>query len=340
MIGRSDQRRGEVPFVAIRVGRSNDPREVLGLARELKIPRAHALGFVALWEEFLLEIGDALTGRVKGYSADHIAAKLGWEGSPTKLVDALEHAGLLNKQKTTFFHPYWSSSITGQYAIDRAEQREYWRLKKRAQRAGDAGDVPGESPGHRGDVPGTSQGTADIKKERNGGIRGSAPPAPPGTGGELGATRWDWIQKNHKRPRDSRRCIPLLGALDDANWAMCQWVVTEAKPGGALSRSRKKRALALDSYRFLQNEAYLEFHAERVAKVAELERLSKNGSTVEPVQDKVAASISFVLERLSDPDVSAEKKEKLRRSWMDANPGETPPWEAPGPARGGENAQA
>ena len=67
-------RRGEVPFVAIRVGRSHDAKEVLGLAAELKIQRATALGFVALWEEFLLEVGDNLTGRVSGYKPHHLAA--------------------------------------------------------------------------------------------------------------------------------------------------------------------------------------------------------------------------------------------------------------------------
>lgn len=323
MSGRFGERRGEVPFVAIRVGRSNDPREVLGLSRELKISRATALGFVCLWEEFLMEVGDALTGRVKGYSHEHIAAKLGWEGPPKKLIDALHNAGLLNQQRNTYFHPYWAASITGQYALDRAEQREKWRLKKRAQREG---DVPGESPGQSGDVQGDSLGTADIQKEMNDGGGSARPPTPPARGGGVGASRWEWIRTHHERPVNSRGCTSILEAMDADTWALVQWVVEQARPGGALSRSRGKRALKADSYRFLRSELYLEFDRERRKKLAQ-ENAPKPAPTVEAAHDKVAASIAFVLEQLADPDLSEEKKERARALWRKQNPDVTPPWE-------------
>jgi hypothetical protein len=329
-------RRGEVQFVAIRVGRSNDPKEVLSLALELRTSRAEALGFVCLWEEFLLEVGDALTGRLKGYTAQHIAAKLGWRGPARKLVDALKSAGLLKTQRNVFFHPYWLQSITGQYARERAELRERWREEKRRQKEK---EFQPESDGNGPDVRGDSVRKTDINRSR--GSAGSAPPAPPGTGGELGAARWDWIQNNHKRPRDSRRCIPILAAMAEDAWSLCQWVVTEAKPGGALSRSPKKRSLKLDSYRFLANEVYLEFHSERRQKVEAQEQAKKNGgSSLAPATDKVAASIAFVLERLADPELPPEKKEKIRKNWIELNPGERPPWEAHGAPSGAQNAQA
>ena len=334
------ERRGEVPFVAVRVGRSNDPREVLSLARELKISRAHALGFVVLWEEFLLEIGDALTGRVKGYSVEHLAAKLGWEGKPRLLVDALKRAGLLKTHKSVFFHAYWASSITGQYARQRAEDREYWRLKKRAQREK---DVPGESPGHEGDVQGDSRETADIKKERKKDNPGSAPPAPPGTGGELGAARWEWMRSHYERCVKSRRCVEILQAMTEDNWALCQWVITESARGGALYLSRKKRALRLDSHRFLATEAFLQFLPESRRNLEAQQRRSNGGSpTVEPINplDNTPAAIAFLLEQLSDPDLPAAQKTKIRHRWADRHPGETPPWEAPGGRSGAETAQA
>jgi hypothetical protein len=129
--------------------------------------------------------------------------------------------------------------------------------------------------------------------------------------------------------------------MDEAAWGLCQWVVTEAKPGGALSRSRKKRALAMDSYRFLHTEAYLEFHAERRSKLEAEERAAKSGgSTVAPTADKTAASIAFILQQLHDPEVPAERKHQIRTKWIDANPGERPPWDGNGTDRGAESAQA
>lgn len=340
MSGRFGERRGEVPFVAIRVGRSNDPREVLGLSRELRIERATALGFVCLWEEFLMEVGDALTGRVKGYSHEHIAAKLGWKGPPKKLIAALHNAGLLNQQRNTYFHPYWSASITGQYALDRAEQRKKWRDAKRR---GRGGDVQEDSSGHPVDVPPESHEKADIQKEMNDGGGGARPPAPPARGGGVGASRWEWIRTHHERPNNSRGCVPILEAMDAETWALVQWVVDQARRGGALSSSRGKRALKADSYRFLRSELYLEFARERQKKLAE-QKIPKASASVEPVKDKLAASIAFILEQLNDPDLSEVDKEKARQRWRAQNPDVRPPWEdasgGPGAHEEARRAQA
>jgi hypothetical protein len=337
------RRRGEVPFVAVRVGRSNDPREVLSLARELKTIPATALGFVVLWEEFLLEVGDAMTGRIKGYSAEHIAAKLGWVGQPKKLIEALKNAGLLKTQRNVYFHPYWLQSITGQYARERAELREQWREAKRRQKEknGDQ-EFLQDSFGKGEDVHPVSDRKTDINQ-----LRDSAEPSPqppPGGGGEKGSARWEWVQENHKRPRNSQACIKYLGAMTDENWALCQWVVEQARPGGALSLSRKKRALALDSYRFIANEAFLEFLPERRQKLEGQKRATAAAASVEPTKDKEATSIAFLIEQLNDPDLPDDKKTKLRTRWRDQNPDASPPWEqgpgAPGARGAARSAQA
>ena len=252
-------RRGEVPFVAVRIGRSNDPREVLGLSRELRIPSPHALGLVTLWEEMILEVGDAMTGRLHGYTAEHIAAKLAWEGPPRKLLAALAGAGVIRQQRATFLHPYWPQSITGQYARDRAELRERWREKKRRQRAG---DVPGDISGTEGDVPPLSPEKTHIDRSiygTGGEAPGSPPHPPPQAGGSLGASRWDWIAKNHPRPSNSRACTRLLAELGEELWALVQWSVGLIRnPGPKISLS-KKRALKADAHRFLSSELYLQF---------------------------------------------------------------------------------
>lgn len=326
-------RRGEVSFVAIRVGRSNDPREVLGLARELKIGRATALGYLALWEEFILEVGDAFTGRVKGYAAPHIAAKLDWPGSPRRLIDALKRAGVLATHRGVFLHPYWLQSITGQYARDRAELREHWRKKKAEQRAGQQGDVPQLSPGQGGDGEGTSQGTADIDRGSNGSAGAAGPPGPPHGGGRLGAARWEWIRGHHKRPSNSRACTRYLDVMTEADWALCQWVVGLATNPGSLKLSRKKRVLGLDAHKFLATEAYLQFAPEWEAKqresTAPVEVRALRASLEDEEKARKASAVAYVLAALGDPELTEGEKAKIRQRWQGNNPGEAPPWEAP-----------
>lgn len=327
-------RRGEVPFVAIRVGRSQDPREVLGLARELKVSRATALGFVALWEEMILEVGDAITGRLKGYSANHIAAKLDFSGPPRRLLDALKTAGLLASHRGVFVHPYWRQSVTGQYASDRAELRESWRLKKQAQRdAGQPGDVPAMSPGRLGDNGGTSQGTADIDRLTNGNGAQTPPLAPPRAGGDPGASRWEWLLAHHKRPMDAPRCTSYLSSLSDEDWALVQWV-TELPPGGGpLKLSRKKRVLAMDTHALLAKQAFLQLRPEWVEKLRRdraPERRSTPRPPAPPAEDEAAVratrAVAFVLAQLADPDLTDADKEQAKARFRTAHPEAPPPW--------------
>lgn len=323
-------RRGEVQFVAVRVGRSNDPREVLSLALELKTNRATALGFVVLWEEFLLEVGDSLTGRIKGYTAAHIAAKLGWEGPPRRLLDALKNAGVLKTQRNVFFHPYWLQSITGQYARERAELRERWREEKKRQREPDQDpDVRTDSSGHGPDVRGVSVRKSDIDQLRESGA--PAPQPPPQAGGEKGSARWEVVQALHKRPRNSRLCIRILDAMTEADWDQCRWVLEQHAKGG-LSHSLKKRALKLDSHKFLATEAYLEFLPERRKKLRDENQAAQKGNVSPDVDDKVANSIAFLLSALADAELPEAKKEKLRAQWRHLNPNTPPPWENGGGA--------
>lgn len=318
-------RRGEVPFVAIRVGRSNDPREVLGLARELRVHRATALGYLALWEELILEVGDASAGRVRGYTAIHLSAKLGWTGSPRKLVEALKRAGVLTTHRGVFAHPYWEHSPTGIYSRMRSERREAWRLKKRDQRAGDVpGDVQGTTGGRLLDV----QGKSDTDRSIDRGTGAAPPPPPPPQGGgELAFGRWDWIRKHHKRPRNSQACKRLLGAMTDENWALCQWVIELAEKGWPRSLSRKKRVASLDSHRFLATEAFLELLPEWDEKLRPPRR--QPSSNVEPPTgdgSREAAALTFLLAQLADADLSEADKHKIRGRWADMHPDNPAPW--------------
>ena len=335
-------RRGEVPFVAVRVGRSNDPREVLGLARDLRVSRAQALGFVVLWEELILEVGDARTGRVRGYAADHIAGKLGWEGQPKKLIAALARAGLIASQRGVWFHPYWRQSITGQYAITKADFREQDRKRKADYRKGskeDAGtseDVPRTSTGRPEDI----HARADINRSINGTNGASGPPLPPASGGSRGASRWEWMRTHHKRPANSAACTRYLELVTDADWEVCQWVVGFQK-GGAPSTSRgKKRVLGLDSHKFLATEAYLQYLPEWREKLRPQPAAPAAAALVESNVAKVAAddearlkaSIEFILTALGDPELPADEKAKLRDRWRRGHPATPPPWEAAAPS--------
>ena len=324
-------RRGEVPFVAIRVGRSNDPREVLGLARELKVHRATALGYLALWEELILEVGDARVGRVYGYSAEHLAAKLGWEGSPRRLVDALKGAGVLTTHRGVLVHPYWPRSTTGIYARMRSDRREEWRLKKQAQRTAAGGDVPGDVSGTSEGRPHGVPGKVQIDRSIDRGDRAPPPPAPPPQGGgEPGSARWDWMQLHHKRPRNSQACTRLLRAMSDESWALCQWVVELAEGGWPRSLSRKKRVGTLDSHRFLATEAFLELLPEWRGKLQGESRTRQPSNVEQPNGAREAQGIAYLLAQLSDVDLTDGDKNRIRARWATLHPENPTPWDGNG----------
>jgi hypothetical protein len=337
-------RRGEVPFVAIPVGQSNDPREVLGLARELKISRATALGYVALWQEMILERGDAMTGTLKGYSPMHVAEKLGYEGSPKKLLEAMKRAGWVTSHRGTFKFPGWKQSATGEYAKNRAERREWERWRKAEQRrkqreaelAGDGGqnnvqDVPG-------DVPGTTVGRPTpvpwegVHKERKESV--GQPPQPPAERGEgRGYARWRWVLENHQRPTNPEPCVKLLDAMPDEDWPLFQWVSLAPEAGGPRSSSRKKRVLELDSHQILVKRAYLQFRREWDAKLREAER--PKGGTSRPAAPKAdpaaagaaraASALTFVLAQLAD-ETSEAKKAAIQARFAKLHPDVPVPW--------------
>lgn len=326
-------RRGEVPFVAVRVGRSNDPREVLGFAAELRIPRPHALGLLVLWEEMILEVGDALTGRIKGYTAAHIAAKLGWGGKPAKLIAALQATGILKSHRGTFFHPWWKESITGQYANTRAELREADAERKRRQRSRERGeDVTEDVTEVSGGRPRDSSVTPDINQVKD--VLRTPPQPPASAGGAEGASRWEWLLKHHNRPTNPRGCLPYLDRLTDEDWALLQWVTLLPPDGGPYKLSRKKRVLGLDTYQILSRAAYLQLRREWQEKLRS-DRRPKNGGPVKltPAIDeaadaaaRAAHALAFVMAALEDPDLPVEAKDKAKAQFVTHHPNTPPPW--------------
>lgn len=340
-------RRGEVPFVAVRVGRSYDVKEVLGLADDLKIERATALGYLVLWEEMILESGDALTGRLKGYTAAHVAAKLGWKGKPARLIDALKRAGVLSPHKGTFIFPDWRNTITGDYAHKKATDREAWRRQKQAQKddaarralESNGADVSVDSTWNGGGRPPSVQAENGQKERKD--SAGTAPPAPAQSAGELASRRWGWLREHHKRPTNSEGCRKILGPMADEDWRMIQWALTPGGEGGGLSTLSKKRLMRRTSYDFLRNEAYLEIRPQWVEKLR-LEARPKNGHArpapaaeldQAEADQRRASALAFVLATASDPDADPKKKARVKAQYEAAYgpiPGDSPlPSDAP-----------
>jgi hypothetical protein len=326
--------RGEIPFVAMRVGRLHDPREVTGFAFRLKERPCVALIYVLLWEEFILEVGDALTGRLKGYRAEDIAAKLTYEGKPATLIKAMESAGLLRRQRSTFLHPYWLETPTGQYALQRAERREGDRERKRRQRERDALALAEALAAARGetsvtrDIPVTSAGrpgdstvNPEIKKERKKGQPDpDAPPSPPQGGGSLGKERWERIQGLFNSPMNDEGCERLLGVMTPEKWALCLWVLENRDREGLSSLSRKKRAFGLDSYKFLRTEAFRQFRPEYLKKLNQPKEPDPVATAAENARRELEKGRRSLRELLDDPDCPETVKDKRRRLWLDAHP--------------------
>jgi hypothetical protein len=324
-------RRGEVPFVAIRVGRSNDPREVLGLAAELRIPKLHALGILAAWEEFILEVGDAMNGVIKGYSAAHIAAKLDWQGKPAKLVGALKNAGVLATHRGTFRHPTWNETPTGEYARRKASDRETWRKEAERRRrleadrrlelagitAPDVHQESGQTPAGR--LPRLQ--AENGHKERKEDISGRPPQPPAQTRRELASRRWEWMKEHAQNPNNSEGCRRYLEQISEADWPLVAWVL-EGCPGGASrSSSRKKRTLGRPAYQILRSEEWHQFRREWEEKLRQ-DAAPKNGHAhraapaARPAElvDK-AGALAYVLEILAAPEVDEKKKARVRAQY-------------------------
>jgi hypothetical protein len=346
---------GVVPFVAVALGRLKDPREVLDLADDLKIHPAQALGYLVLWEGFILEKGDGLTGKVKGYTPRHIARELGHAGDPAKLIAALKKAKVLAQQKGTFFVPGWLHTPTGQYASDKAETKEWERERKRIRRAAERAAklaaaavppsnedeaVPGTSPGQARDVPPMSPSRPDIeqKTRQEKGNSGQAPPNPRASAGGLADARWEWLQENHQRPSNPDGCKRILAGLSDEHWALVQWAApfSAVKPSDLpRSLSRKKRLFARNTYQLLSRGAYLEIRPEWQAKLREEARPKAAPVPPEKRRAEKAADVAkneddalkFLITLLNDPDAPKAKQEKFKRLWIDQHPGQVPPWE-------------
>lgn len=336
-------RRGEVPFVASPVGRETDALEVLGLAHALKVRVPEALGLVTLWESLILRVGDAQTGKLPhDYEAQHIAVSLQWYGSPAKLVTAMKAAGVLRRQRRTWFHPYWRKTITGQYAADRAFLRQKWRDKKRTQRQGQGGDVPGDWGGQAGDVPSSSSEKMHINQSINGNGGASPPvpsPSPPGAGGSLGETRWNWMLQNHERPVNQPACVRLLGLMSDEEWADLLYALSSAGKASASKSRGKKRALRLDSHKFLLTTQYLQWRRERVAKLAQPEDAGEPSTAAPPdtvtgpssPEDSARRAVEFILAQLADPELTEEERALARARWRKLHPDNPEPWKEGGP---------
>jgi hypothetical protein len=331
-------RRGEANFVALRLGFWHDPRLVLGLARDLKIPRGLAGAYVAQWEEFVLEVGDARTGRVKGYSAEHIAAVLDFPGRPARLVDALKKTGVLSIQRGTFVHPFWLETRTGQYALKRCKDAE----RQRPIDATLSTETPRSNRGDSADDPTSFHGRSDSKEGRD---SAESPPTPLAGGVACGRERWAELLKIAPRPQNPRECIPLLERLSAEDWELVQFVYA-LRLNPPPNIGVRKRAWTAGTDRFLKNELFLNFRQEWVQKL-EAEKAPKK------TEDQIAAEVAeaeakrlrlekleehrrdkkrqemrlYLVQEVTDPDKPERVKEAARKKWQSEFPSEAPPWE-------------
>lgn len=326
--------RGETAFVAMRVGRIGDPREVEGLADDLKVRPVEALAYVLLWEEFILQVGDAITGRVKGYRAKDIARKLTHTGPVERLIRAMETAGILKRQRSTFYHPYWRDTITGQYALRRAERRESDRERQQRKRDRDAEAFEAALAAARGesfvtrdarvtppDVTHGSTVNPEINKERKKGRPGSGhPPGPPPSGGGLGSARWEKVIALHPSPMNPDGCIAILDRMSEENWALCLWVLENYDRGARLSLSKKRRAIGRDSHKFLRAAGFLQFRPEYLKKVSAQKEPDPLVVAAEFERQQTEEGRRSIRELLADPDVPEKEKARKRELFLRARP--------------------
>jgi hypothetical protein len=124
--------------------------------------------------------------------------------------------------------------------------------------------------------------------------------------------------------------------MAEEDWPMIQWLAELDPAALPRSLSRKKRVLALDTYKFLTNGTYLQFRPQWREKLRQ-ETTPKNGSETrakaraadtELEQQRKAGAMRFLLELLANPGEPEAKKERFRRQWLAENPGVRPPWEA------------
>lgn len=329
------RQRGESQFVAVPIGRQLDPR--LGrIATHLRCADMLAFAYGVVWEMFILEQGDARTGRLRGYTAEDISRRLEYRGRPRRLVEALRRAGVLTSHKDgSFSHPFWQETITGRYARTRAEMRDYEREKKRIQRAAgradgeiSAGSVPALSLGTPRDIegrPDMSPGSPGPVPRENGDqsikVSPGHPPEPPAKRGELGKKRWEWMLEHHKRPTKPVACELLLDGLSEEEWLDVQFVTRDAAKLTP-SSSRKKRVLGWDSFKLLSEAAFLQFRKERRADSAQAPAVPLAVEQAEKERVGQAGKRDWILELLRDATLPEGEKETRKAKWLQANPDE------------------
>lgn len=294
-------RRGETQFVAVRLGFWTDARVVLGLARELKCSAGEAGSYVLRWEEFVLSVGDALTGRVKGYTLEHLAVAVGWPGKPRKLADALVRAGVLKTQRSILLHPYWLETRTGIYALGRREDADRQQLVRDHARGKHEGGAAEGCPkcgrstnGHPTEGGPSMDGfrTSESKEERT---SADTPPSPPQGGDLKGSARWGWLLEHAPNPQNEKACREILAKLSDEEWVWVQHAYGWLDPSRGPLMPKKKKVLGWPTDNFLRRGAYLQFRPQTPKK---------------PRHENGAAKPAIKLVQMEDTPQAREERER------------------------------
>lgn len=265
--------------------------------------------WVRCLELFMLH-GDRRGRLPKEYDALALAAKARYPGKPAVLFSAFRTAGLIvGGGRKPIAMANWQHSPAGRYA----ELRELDRSRKRAARRAKGEDVrPGTSDGQAEDIHRNSE----RKRER---ASADAPPSPPPAGGDLGATRWEWLRQHAEIPKNSRVCTRHLATLSDEDWALVQWVQGSRLRLAPLV-GRKKRLLKHDTAKFLSESEWLAFSGEWKAELAKVERAKKRAANGN--QQPESAQLEQAAKARLDADAQAtakrlgELQEQLRAEGM------------------------
>jgi hypothetical protein len=316
--------------VVAKVGFWDSPR-TLAFAARVRNPDAG--GWVLRLYEFILTFGTD-DGRLPGFSAEEIAAKVRPTCSHRVFFDALKAANFLKRRRRTFYDPEWKQSPMGRYCELRKEDRLYQKELRVARREARLAEIRGEdggeaSVGRRSDVAKTSERGSVVRKDGRPPDVPSGPPGAPRRGGRDGAARWEWFAQNHLKISAPDKCQRLLEQLTPDEWEHLQFSLPQQM---ARFRGGRERKFCPGAVKYLAEKRFLEIRrpSPQEHKAAALAQKSKHKPNPELTPDAAKkASLKYIVDLMADRDVPAEKIEKQKKIFFDSW-GEKP-WETPAP---------
>jgi hypothetical protein len=276
--------------VAAEVGFWTNPH-VLRLARELREPLAGA--YVLRLREFFLLHGRK--GTVRDYSAEDLAAAIGWPHQPAKLIKALTEVRVLGRRRSTWLYLGWFDTQTGRWVRELEEDAAAARARRERRRAelAEGGSGGGSDETASGDVArrrATSPAVAPTSGQKEGRKEDAHPaPNPPQGGGAAPSVPWETFRNAY--PSERYDNLPAAQRHWERLTPEEQAAAMAALPAALLSMSRKKRVKWARIDRFVVDRGW-----ERFGPVQTAPARVRNEAPKEPT-----------------PDPESERREEIRR---------------------------